>query len=253
MIKLGLKIGSKDIQYTDEILDYYEQGVFQYIELFALSETFEQTIAYWKQFDIPFGIHAPHSVAGLNLSCIANRKKNEAKIEESIKFADILKAKYIIFHSGINGMPGEVVNQLKPYADERFLIENKPIRGLDGSTCVGSVYGDLKLIIDGIGKGCGFCLDFGHAICAANTLKREPIDFIQELCRLNPKVYHLTDGDYKSELDSHLHYGKGSFPLKKLISLVPDCGMITNEAKREKVNSLEEFKCDTIALREVNL
>ena len=30
--KLGLKLGSKDIQYTDEILQYYEQGVFQYIE-----------------------------------------------------------------------------------------------------------------------------------------------------------------------------------------------------------------------------
>lgn len=81
-------------------------------------------------------------------------------------------------------MPGEVVHQLSPYADECFLIENKPIRGLDGSTCVGSIYSDLKLIIDGIGKGTGFCLDFGHAICAARTLKKEPIEFINELKNL---------------------------------------------------------------------
>lgn len=66
MINLGLKIGSKDIQYTDEILQYYEQGVFQYIELFTLSGTYDDTISYWKQFNIPFGIHAPHSAAGLN-------------------------------------------------------------------------------------------------------------------------------------------------------------------------------------------
>lgn len=244
MINLGLKLGSKDIQYTDEILEYYEQGVFQYIELFTLSGTYDDTISYWKQFKIPFGIHAPHSAAGLNLACVANRELNKNKISEAIKFADALKAKYIIFHSGTNGMPNEVVTQLKPFADERFLIENKPFRGLDGSTCVGSVYGDLKLIIEGIGKGCGFCLDFGHAICAANTLNREPFEFIKDLMRLNPRVYHLTDGDYQSELDSHLHYGAGSFPLKELLSLVPEYGMVTNEAKRKNNNSLQEFFMD---------
>lgn len=251
MINLGLKLGSKDIQYTDEILEYYEQGVFQYIELFTLSGTYDDTISYWKQFKIPFGIHAPHSAAGLNLACVANRELNKNKISEAIKFADALKAKYIIFHSGTNGMPNEVVTQLKPFADERFLIENKPIRGLDGSTCVGIVYGDLKLIIDGIGKGTGFCLDFGHAICAANTLKKEPFAFIDELRKLNPRVYHLTDGDYQSELDSHLHYGKGSFPLKELLALVPDDGMVTNEAKRERIANLLEFYDDSLWIKKI--
>ncbi len=50
LYKLGLKLGSKDTQYTDEILQYYEQGVFQYIELFTLSGTYNDTISYWKQF-----------------------------------------------------------------------------------------------------------------------------------------------------------------------------------------------------------
>lgn len=249
MINLGLKIGSKDTQYTEEILRYYEQGVFQYIELFALTGTFDDTISYWKQFDIPFGIHAPHSAAGLNLANSVCREDNKSKIVESVRFADELKAKYIIFHSGVNGMPGEVVRQLSPFADERFLIENKPIRGLDGSTCVGSTYADLKFIIDGIGKGTGFCLDFGHAICAANTLQKDPFDFIKKLTTLNPRVYHLTDGDYKSELDSHLHYGSGTFPLKELLTFVPDGGMVTNEAKRKDIRSLLEFSNDSMYLK----
>jgi len=185
----------------------------------------------------------------LNLANAADRKQNEPKIAESIKFADTLKAKYIIFHSGTNGKPEEVITQLKPFADGRFLIENKPIRGLDGSTCVGSIYDDLKLIIDDIGHECGFCLDFGHAICAANTLKKEPFSFIKELSKLNPRVYHLTDGDYTSELDSHLHYGQGTFPLKALLSLVPDGEMITNEAKRFNTNTLNEFKMDSDFLK----
>lgn len=248
MINLGLKIGSKDIQYTEEILKYYDKGIFQYIELFAISDTFSNTISYWRQFNIPFGIHAPHSAAGLNLANISARNINKSKIQEAIEFADTLKAQYIIFHSGINGMPNEVVQQLRPFADERFIIENKPICGLDGSTCVGSIYSDLKLIIDGIGKGTGFCLDFGHAICAARTLKKEPMEFINELHNLNPRVYHLTDGDFNSELDSHLHYGAGSFPLKDLIALVPNGGMVTNEAKRFNLTNLNEFKKDSEVL-----
>lgn len=253
MLKFGLKIGSKDTQYTEEILRFYETGVFQYIELFALSGTYDATISYWKQFNIPFGIHAPHSAAGLNLANASARNINKEKILEAIKFANTLKAEYIIFHSGTNGMPSEVVTQLTPFADERFLIENKPIRGLDGSTCVGSVYGDLKQMIDGISKGCGFCLDFGHAICAANTLKKEPLAFINELRKLKPRLFHLTDGDYQSELDSHLHYGQGSFPLEELLSYVPDDGLITNEAKREPAKKLSDFEFDSIFLRKFML
>ena len=245
MINLGLKLGSRDSKFTDEILKYYEQGVFQYIELFTLTDTYSDTISYWKQFNIPFGIHAPHSAAGLNLANVSARTTNKEKIQEAVRFADELKAQYIIFHSGVNGMPNEVVQQLSPFADERFLIENKPIRGLDGSTCVGSIYSDLKLIIDGIGKGTGFCLDFGHAICAARTLKRDPMEFINELLHLRPRVYHLTDGDFNSELDSHLHYGTGSFPLKELLKLVPNDGMVTNEAKRSSLDNLEEYKNDS--------
>ena len=251
MYNLGLKIGSVDTQYTPEILQYYEQGLFQYIELFAVSETFNNTISYWKQFNIPFGIHAPHSAAGLNLANSASRN-NKIKIEETIKFADALNAKYIIFHLGTNGTPEETIEQLKSFADDRFLIENKPIRGLDGSTCVGCTYEALKSIIDGIGNGCGFCLDFGHAICAANTLKKEPFDFIKELYALNPRVYHLTDGDFSSDLDSHLHYGAGDFPLKKLLAMVPDGGMVTNEAKRVRSDCINEFREDSVLLKKLD-
>ncbi len=249
MINLGLKLGSRDTRYTDELLRYYNEGVFQYIELFALSGRYDETVSYWKQFDIPFGIHAPHSAAGLNLASSTDREANKPKIAEAVRFADALRAEYIIFHSGTNGQTDEVVRQLSPFADGRFLIENKPVRGLDGSSCVGSTYDDLKLIIDRIGKGCGFCLDFGHAICAARTLGKDPMAFIGELTGLRPRVYHLTDGDYQSELDSHLHYGAGSFPLKDLLALVPDGGMVTNEAKRSDNKGLREFFKDAEMLK----
>lgn len=249
MYQLGLKIGSKDIQFTEDILRYYDEGVFQYIELFAATDTFDETISYWKQFEIPFGIHAPHSAAGLNLSIKNNRLSNSVKIKETVKFADELKADYIIFHSGVNGTGEEAASQLKPFADERFLVENKPVKGLDGSSCVGATLEELKSIISIIGHNCGFCLDFGHAICASNTLKINPIEFISQLNELHPRLYHLTDGDYNSKLDSHLHYGDGSFPLKELLRFVPDNCKVTNEAKRYFISNLEEMRKDSDFLR----
>lgn len=236
MHNFGLKLGSTDTQYTEDIIRYYDEGVFQYIELFVVSGSLDETVSYWKQFDIPFGIHAPHSAAGMNLSLAENREINKPKIEETLKFADALDARYIVFHAGTNGTIEEATRQLLPYADERFLIENKPIKGLDGSRCVGTTYDELLQITKELKAG--FCLDFGHAICAANTLQEDVVHFIKKLLELSPRLFHLTDGDYKSEMDSHLNYGKGSFPLAQLLSLVPDGMMITNEAKRRDADSL---------------
>ena len=247
MYQVGLKLGSINTQYTKEVLEYYDKGIFQYIELFIPVGSYENTINYWKRFKIPFGIHAPHTAAGMNLANKEERISNKAKIEETLRFANSLNANYIIFHSGTNGKLEETLRQLSPYVDDRFLIENKPVKGFGGDyICVGTNYDELKTITEAL--NCGFCLDFGHAICAANTLKENPIEFIKELKKLNPRVYHLTDGDYRSEIDSHYHYGAGSFPLKELLSFVPDGGMITNEAKRDDISTLLEFYTDSLYL-----
>ena len=248
MFNLGLKIGSKDTQYTDDILRYYDEGVFQYIELFAIPGTYNDTISYWKQFNIPIGIHAPHSAAGLNLANRFARNDNKKKINEVFQFADELKAEYIIFHSGMDGTCMESIQQLKSFSDERMLIENKPIKGIAGGICIGTHYEELKYILEELKAG--FCLDFGHAICAANSLKTNPIEYIRKLLDFNPRIYHLTDGEYDSEIDSHLHYGEGSFPIKEVLKLIPEGSKITNEAKRKDISSLNEFRIDFERLNE---
>ena len=57
-------------------------------------------------------------------------------------------------------------------------------------------------------------------------------------------MYHLTHGDYESEYDTHLHYGKGTFPLKILLKMIPDKSKITNEAKRNSDNNINDFEDD---------
>lgn len=244
-MQLGLKLGSKDINYTESINQFYKDDYFQYIELFAVPESYEKTIDYWKQFNIPYVIHAPHSFAGMNISLIEERGNNKIKIQETFKFADALKAEYIIFHSGVDGDIIETITQLRPFIDERCLIENKPLKGINGEKCLGSTPEKIQYICNELNTG--FCLDFGHAICAANTLKKEPLDFIKEFLELNPKMYHLTDGDYASETDTHYHYGKGTFPLKELFAILPDEAKVTNEARHN--DSLNDFREDCLYVK----
>jgi endonuclease IV len=248
-MQFGLKLGSNDIKYTESIFSLYEQDYCQYIELFTVPGSLDETIGYWKQFDMPFIIHAPHSMAGMNLSLKDNRENNKKKLQETFQFADSLNAEYIIFHSGLNGAIEETIHQLRPFADSRCLIENKPAKGLNNERCIGSTVDELSCITNELKAG--FCLDFGHAICAANSLQKQPFQHIRELLALKPVMYHLTDGDYHSEYDSHLHYGSGNFPLKNMLKLVPDGVKITNEAKHNSNINLDDFKADILYARRI--
>jgi len=248
-MQFGLKLGSNDYNYTEDIFYFYNNGYFQYIELFAVPQSFNNTIDYWKQFSIPFIIHAPHSFAGMNLSLPQDRQKNKIMLQETFKFSDSLKADYVIFHSGVNGNIEETINQLNPYIDSRCLIENKPMKGLNGEKCLGSTPEELTFIINELKTG--FCLDFGHAICTANSLRKNPFDYFKDFLAFEPKLYHLTDGDYKSEKDTHFHYGKGSFPLKELFKLIPENAKVTNEAKHESDISLNDFRDDYFYVKNI--
>jgi endonuclease IV len=248
-MQFGLKLGSRDLKYTEDIISLYEQGYCQYIELFAVPGSFDETIEYWKQFDMTFVIHAPHSTAGMNLSLKDNRESNKKRLQETFQFADFLSAEYIIFHSGLNGAIDETIHQLRMFADFRCIIENKPVKGLNNEKCIGSTFDELSCITNELKAG--FCLDFGHAICAANSLQKQPLRYIEELLLLKPAMYHLTDGDYHSEYDSHLHYGSGNFPLKDILKLVPDGAKITNEAKHDSHINLDDFKADILYARRI--
>jgi len=246
ILQLGLKLGSLNTNYTEDILSFYQDSYFQYIELFTVPESFNDTIKYWKHFSIPTVIHAPHSFAGMNLSIPEERENNKKKMQEAFRFADALKSEYIIFHSGVNGNIEETMYQLRPFIDSRCLIENKPMKGLNDEKCLGSTPDEIKYILNELQTG--FCFDFGHAICTANSLKKEPLDFIKEFLSFYPRLYHFTDGDYKSEYDSHLHYGKGTFPINKLLKIIPSDEKVTNEAKHDAIDKLTDFKNDCLYL-----
>src|SRR3989339_2001938 len=112
MYKLGLKLWSTNKNYIEEAKRLYNEKVFDYIELFAVPNSYDKFICLWKELDIPYIIHAPHYSVGMNLAKKECFKKNLEHAKETFKFANDLNAKFIIFHPGIDGDVKETVIQL---------------------------------------------------------------------------------------------------------------------------------------------
>lgn len=247
MYKFGLKLWSTNDNYKKEALSLYEQGIYHYIELYAVPGTYDTHINLWKNIGIPFVIHAPHFREGMNLAKKENRAGNMALISETRKFADALKADNIVIHPGIAGEKEETVTQLNEINDARILVENKPYYALDdGLICNGASVEEMQYILDK--TKLGFCLDIGHAFCTARGLGGEPMDFLKKFLNLKPEMFHLTDGDYSSVYDRHDHIGKGNYDMHAILKLIPQGKRITIETVKDSKESLADFEEDILLL-----
>ncbi len=240
-MKLGLKLWSINTDfYYKEAKKLYNQGYFDYIELYIVPNTTE-TIAKWKKLNIPFILHAPHFMHKINL---ANKEKFEynKKIYEQVElFRQKLNAEYTIIHAGMNGTVGETIRQLQIIKPQNFCIENKPLVPplIPEYKCVGSTINEIQNILNEL--DCGFCLDIGHALCTANSLGIEPYAYLVDFQRLSPFMYHLSDGDIQSPLDQHLHFGEGNYDIEKIFSIINPHANVSIETKKNTKENLDDF------------
>lgn len=242
--QLGLKAWTTNLPLIPGAVALHREGKLDYIELFCVPHTAHDTFAHWAETGIPYVIHAAHTMTGLNYARSDMRAVNRDLTFESFFLADALRSPSIVFHPGSGGELPETLSQIKSLRDDRMILENKPLRGLNGVNCVGSTVSEMSELCSALDLR--FCLDFGHATAAANSYKTPPLDFIHSFLSLNPALYHLTDGDFASELDHHDQYGKGSFPLEAYLKMVPPGGLITDEAKRAWPDKIDEYLMDRI-------
>ena len=242
MHKFGLKLWSKNINYSEEAKNLLDEGVCGYIELYIVPHSFKDTIKLWKKIKRPYIIHSPNPPDGINLSDASALKKNVAYIDECNKFAYELNSDDIIIHPGYNGKIEDTIDQINKLNNKRLAIENNPYLAIDGeSICNGNTPEEIKTIIDKCGTK--FCLDIAHAICASNSHKTDPIKYVDRFLKLSPSMFHLSDGNFKGEMDDHLHFGKGSYPLEQIIKLLPDNSRITIETPKSN-HDLSGFIAD---------
>ncbi len=243
MSDIGLKLWSTNSGYFRDVEKYYGEGLFQYVELYAFPGSYDSTSTLWKNIKVPYVIHAPHFGQGVNPSHKEKLCENIKLSEDSFRFADLLNAEIIIFHPGVDGNVKYTADFFNHLNDTRIIVENKPLLGLDiNNKCNGYNSDELSYIMKN--SSVGFCLDFGHAIATSNALKIEPFEMIASLMVLNPKIYHLSDGTYDSLTDQHLHFGDGNYPLKKIITMIPDGSKVTLETAKLYNDSLRDFPKD---------
>jgi len=247
IMKIGLKLWSTNDHYIEPTRKLFEQKVFDYIELFVVPDSLEY-VDLWKNLNIPYTLHAPHSMTELNPALKSCEVRNFELIEQVERYRESLKAEYIIFHPGIEGDVKETVRQFCeirrkfPEIHQSMLVENKPLIGLNGEKCLGFSPGEIEHIT------CvckiGMCLDFGHALAASNSLGIPSEIILEEFNWQEPAMYHLSDGDIKAEIDGHLNLGKGSYPIAKLAKYLPAGAIITLETAKSEKDRLDDFKED---------
>lgn len=254
VLKIGLKIWSTNQNYLSSVKELKDQGIFDYIELFVAPDSSEDHIKMWKDLDVPFLLHAPHSYAGLNLSDKELEQQNRLLIHKVKLFEMSLRAEKIIFHPGINGALDETIRQINlfktdfPDVFNKMIIENKPKIGLGGEICVGATYDEILKTKQE--TGCGFCFDIGHAMCFASWAKQPWEVVMDEFLRLEPEVFHLSDGDVGTVYDDHRHFGEGNYDLQKILSKVPDGSYLSIETHKDSNENLNDFIKDVNYLRE---
>ncbi len=252
-MKIGLKIWSINEHYLEEVRRLLRNNTIDYIELFSVPNSFGDSIRHWielkEETGVNFIIHAPHFMQGLNFAKKDAWSINEKLSKEAFSFADQLGSSYVIFHPGCNGQEEETARQISKLDDSRIVLENKPKKGIDGVIkCNGYSPELIERIL--IKTGCHFCLDFSHAICAANSLKQDPIQYLNEFNCLGPAMYHICDGDWQSEIDSHQNIGKGNYPFTKLVSLMDLSRPISLETQKDPEH-LRDFENDVVRFQDM--
>src|SRR3972149_7600029 len=249
-MKIGLKLYSTYIALIPDARELKVKECFDFVELYIIPGSYENTIEHWKGLDVLYVIHAPHSYHGINFAQADQLETNLKNIGETQLFADTLGVDIIIIHGGNNGSFDETLRQISMLDDSRIVLENKPKRGLSYEVCVGCTpsefqYGIEREVLNGM------ALDFGHASCAARSLGINAMDIIRGFMKFKPKIFHLSDGDALSERDIHLNLGKGDLNLTEFVSIIPEDSLLTIETPRNPLNRLDDFMKDILFLRSI--
>jgi sugar phosphate isomerase/epimerase len=238
---------STNRNYFEEAKRLTGEGQCDYIELYAFPKSFDEFAQLWKSIDIPYVIHAPHSAHGMNLANAQCSESNIVLAKEAFDFANLLNASHVIFHPGIAGDINETIKQIKNMSTkwkQKILIENKPYRTITDPplTCNGHSPEQIKQVISE--TGVGFCLDIGHAIYAANDCLKNQFDFISDFQKLQPRMYHLSDGYINGVDDVHLNIGNGDFNFGEILKNIAGDSRISLETEKKSSANLDDFVTD---------
>ena len=246
-MKFGLKLWSINIDLIDQAVHLIDEKVFDYIELMVIPDSEIKPFL----IDVPYIIHIPHEKFGVNIGDPASKEYSLQKINESIIWADRLDAKHLILHAG-HGSMQHATDLLHEVSDSRILIENMPKVGLGGEAMIGYSPAQIEELIGD--SDMGLCLDFGHAVKAAVSLEVDYKEYVKGFMKLEPRVFHVSDGMLSGERDEHLGIGEGEYDFSYFLNHVKEnpYQLITIETPRYDKELLQEDMQNVNRLKVLN-
>ena len=239
MRRFGFKLFSSNLQnnpsFVAEATEFVRANRLKmYIELMVLPTTPADDMETYRSLfaGLDVVIHAPHNAMNFDTGYAERFADNVKIVSYAQKAADMFAAPIIVVHAGGGNMPEnleETARQFRLFNDRRIVVENLPYRSSDVKGYMhGTTPEQIKYIMEE--SGCGFCFDFSHAVCAANSLKLDLAEQLAGFYALRPTIYHLCDGNVTGVEDRHLHYGKGNFPLAEFMKkYIAEDALITME------------------------
>jgi deoxyribonuclease-4 len=234
-LKIGLKLWSINTDLIDQAIHLLDEKIFDYIELFVIPGSDIKPFL----MDVPYIIHIPHEKFGVNIGDPVAKECTLQMINESIIWADHLNAKHLILHAG-HGSMQHATGLLRELSDSRLLVENMPKVGLDGEAMIGYSPVQIEELIGD--NDMGLCLDFGHAVKAAVSMRVDYKEYVQGFMGFEPKVFHVSDGMLNGERDEHLEIGEGEYDLSYFLHCVKEnpFRLMTIETPRKDEESLHD-------------
>ena len=243
-IKIGIKIYSTNLNYLEDVNRLFEHKKIDYVEIYIVPQSFNNSISALKALKPPIILHAPHEGDNFNIADKDLLESNIKIFEEVKKFAKGLNALKVIVHAG-NYKENKkdsiniALNCLNKFKHKEILIENMPYIGKGDEKFIGYCVNDIKTFIN---HGYGFCLDLSHAYkCYCNYKSHIKLkDFIKELASLNPYMFHICDGHINIRTDEHLNLLDGDFDIDFLKKIIENNDSKLVIFETPKVNGLEQ-------------
>ncbi len=207
-MKYGIKLWSSNNNLYQELINLLNKD-FDYLELLYIP-FHEKDLELLIEADIPIVVHAPTLTQGVCFS-YNDIKTNLNFFKKTQEFATKLNAEYIIIHPDF-GKNKHFINFLTRINDQRVLIENMSKFGTEDELAIGYSKSEIKEFIEI--NNFGFCLDFEKAIKSALAQNISYKEFINDLLKLKPNMFHISDGKMNNLRDEHLNLGEGNFDLK---------------------------------------
>lgn len=245
-IKIGPKVWVKDLKNEtlfSELCRVLEAGIADFVEIMTPGGSYEEYCDVARRLPGEIVIHAPHDGVGVEWSDSSRQYENLKLIRDSFQFASDCNAEVIIVHTGADNLVEETARQLSVLNKSKVVLENLPCFACrDGEGGYrGTTDFELKNVLEMAGIN-GICMDFSHLHSAAISLGMDWEKMLDRMLELNPRIFHLCDGEFGNPLDLHLPLGEGDYPLGKMINSIPAGSMLTLETKNPDVLTMVGFE-----------